>query len=271
MRAREVDAASTFLIELGTHAVKRNPIKTSLYLVGILICLLFNGWTVTDTQRREYHQELQKLDTEGLDNAFFDMQRTYHDYYRSKGWFTCNSNCQVRKEIYESSKRFYENMKREEDSKLAVAKSKLGIFSEYGVEEARSLFWQRFAQGKGLAMRQTKYDAIFMGIGAMARDENLLSYLLRALLTLLFNFTIGVFGAVIAFIFSLYSLIQSFNTSFIGGVIFFALASVAAISFALTWLLGLYAAAAGTTYVGLKIVASNLRIENGGGYRNLQR
>ena len=46
-------------------------------------------------------------------------------------------------------------------------------------------------KGKSFAQRQSKWDALFMGIGAMGRDENLLSYILRLLLSVAFNFTIG--------------------------------------------------------------------------------
>ena len=40
-------------------------------------------------------------------------------------------------------------------------------------------FWTRFSQGKGFAQRQTKWDALFMGISAMGRDESFVNYLLR--------------------------------------------------------------------------------------------
>jgi hypothetical protein len=42
-----------------------------------------------------------------------------------------------------------------------------------------------------------------MGIGAMSRDESMIEYLLRLLLSVLFNFTIGLFGAIVAFVFNL--------------------------------------------------------------------
>ena len=131
--------------------------------------------------------------------------------------------------------RQYDILKADETSKISYAKSKLGIFSEYGVEETRNLFWERFAQGKGFATRQTKWDALFYGISAMGRDEKLVSFLLRIVLSFLFNFTIGVVGAVTVFIFNLYSLIQSFQPNFLTAIIFFGCASLAAISFALTW------------------------------------
>ena len=89
--------------------------------------------------------------------------------------------------------------------------------------------------GKSFAQRQTTWDAIFFGISAMGRDEKLASYLLRLVMSFLFNFTIGIFGAVVVFIVNLYSLIRSFHANIAYGMVFFILASIAAISFAMTW------------------------------------
>jgi hypothetical protein len=77
-----------------------------------------------------------------------------------------------------------------------------------------------------------------MGISAMGRDENLLSYLLRVLLNMMFNFTIGVFGAVVAFVFNLYGLVQTYRAGIVAGLVFFSMASLGAIAFAMTWIIG---------------------------------
>jgi len=90
-------------------------------------------------------------------------------------------------------------------------------------------------QGQSFAKRQTMWDTLFMSIGSIGRDEKLASYLLRLVMSFLFNFTIGIFGAVVAFIFNLFSLIQSFRANIFSGAVFFILSSIAAISFAMTW------------------------------------
>lgn len=266
-QARQLDEASTFLIKAGVKVVKRNPIKVSMYLLGLLLCLFFNGWAVSEVQQVEFSKELEKIDYDKLVQLEHDVSRAYVPYYRSKGWFSCDATCQSHKAHYELLLDELNDLRRNEKEQLSRAKSNLGLFSEYGVEETRNLFWERFAQGKGFASRQSKWDAIFMGIGAMSRDEGLLAYLVRLGVSMLFNFTIGVCGAVVAFVFSLYYLIQTYQASLVAATTYFALASLAAVAFALTWLIGLYIAAAGTAYVGLKFVASNMRIENGGAQR----
>lgn len=260
--AREVDRMSTALINVGVRVVKNNKLKVGGYIIGLLLCLFFSGWKVTDVQRNEYYAELEKVDHTALYETEALLYQAHTGYQRSKGWFSCDAVCQSYKNDMQVYQREYDRLKKDEALKIASAKSKLGIFSEYGVEETRNLFWERFGQGKGFAQRQTKWDALFMGMSAMGRDEKLVSYLLRLVMSFLFNFTIGVVGAVIVFICNLYSLIQSFQANFFTGLVFFAFASLAAVSFAMTWLIGLYAATAGTVYVGAKLIASNMRIED---------
>lgn len=68
------------------------------------------------------------------------------------------------------------------------------------------------------------WDAIFLGIGAMGRDEHLISYLLRLAIQMLFNFTLGLFGALVGFWWSLWGLITSYQPDPLTGIIYFAMA-----------------------------------------------
>jgi hypothetical protein len=262
LRARELDQASTVLINTGVNVVKRNPIKVGMYFLGLLLCLFFTGYKVGESQRTNYNVEIQKIDYDKIDSIAYNMHESYRLYQRSKGWFSCDENCKTQWKNYESNRILFEQLKVEQSNQLAVAKSQLGLFSEFGVEETRNLFWEKFAQGKGFAQRQTKWDALFIGIRTIGRDESIISYIFSLILSMLFNFTIGVCGTVITFMFSLGSLIRSYNASILQGLFFFISASLAAVAFALTWLIGLYSVTAGTAYVGLRLVAANLRIEN---------
>ncbi len=271
MQARELDRASTVLINVGVNVVKKNPIKVGAYLIGILLCLFFNGMKISDTQRNEYYKLLDTIDHAAIDTAAQDLNYANQAYRQSKGWFSCDTTCQQRKADLDVYQKNFNLLRAEQDNQMAEAKSKLGLFSEHGVAETRDLFWLRLAQGKGFATRQTKWDALFMGMSAMGRDEKLVSYLLRLALSMLFNFTLGIFGAVVGFVFSLISVVKSYQASFPTAAAFFACASLAAISFGLTWLMGLYVATAGTVYVGAKFLAANMRIENGQGGQQQQR
>lgn len=70
-------------------------------------------------------------------------------------------------------------------------------------------------------------------------------------------------GTLIGFFWSLVSVISTYQASLLSGLIFFIFAGIAALSFAFTWLIGLYLGTAGVVFVGAKIISSNLRINDG--------
>lgn len=267
VQARQLDDLSTALINLGVTVVKKNPVISASYVLGILLCLFFTGLSLTNEQTSDFEKDLRRLDYAAVADADYDFRVAEQAYKAKKGWFSCDSMCQDRKIQMEEAFRNLKYLEAENEKKLSNAKSKMGILSEVGVTETRELFWTRFGQGKQFASSRTKWDALFMGIGAMRRDENMISFLLRLLMTTLFNFTIGMFGAVIGFMWTLYSVIQSYQASFIVAFPYFILASLAALSFAMTFVIGIYGAAAGVVYVGAKAMASNLRLQGAGGAR----
>ena len=258
-----LDDVSTAMIKIGVNVVKRNPIKVGAYVVGLLICVAFSGFAITDTQRANYYQHLDSINHVPLYEVEEKLVSASIGYRATKGWFwSCDATCQEYKAQMDSYQREYNVLKYDEELKMSSAKASLGLFSEHGVDETRGLFWERFTQGKGFATRQSKWDALFMGISAMGRDESIFEYAFRVIINMLFNFTIGVFGAVVAFIWGLGGIVRTYQANFLAGATFFLFGSLAAISFALTWIIGLYVATAGTVYVGAKLIASNMRIQD---------
>lgn len=260
-QARQIDEMSTVLIDTGVRFIKRNPIPVGFYVLGILLCLLFSGFKTPHQDEVKFQERLRNVDYTRLDKLSVDLDYAQHDYRRSKGWFTCDQYCQKAKTHLSNIEIEHNLERRKFEKQISDAKAGIGIFSESGVSETRDLFWLRFAQGKGFATRQSKWDALFMGIGAMSRDEGMLSYILRLLMTVLFNFTLGMMGAVVGFVFSIPSLLYTYQVPLLYGALFLALSSLAALAFAVTWLAGIYTAAAGAVYVGAKLVASNMRIQ----------
>ena len=70
------------------------------------------------------------------------------------------------------------------------------------------------------------WDAMFMGLQSMGRDEHILSYILRVILQMLFNFTMGLFGAFIGYVWNLWSLIASYQPDPLTAIAFFGTAGV---------------------------------------------
>ena len=267
----DIDKMSTALIDVGVSAVKRNPMKTGFYLLGLLLCLFFNGLELQPSQVQEYERDMKDVDFSLTDRAFEAMQRANSRYRSSAGWFTCDARCESLKADYQLKQSEHRILLNEEREQMRDAKSKVGIFSTYGVAETRSVFDQYWTKGKKMAANQSRWDALFIGIGSMGRDEGLIEYIMRVVMNILFNFTIGLIGTVITFIWSLYEIINAYKTPLIHGLFFFLLASLGAISFALSYAIAIYMAAAGTVYVGAKVIASNMRLENGSSQSGPQR
>ena len=260
----EMDAMSTAMINAGVNMVKRNKVTTSFYLVGLILCLVFNGLSVPAETMTAYEMGIDEIDWKKSADAKETMVNANMRFRRAQGWFwTCDARCQPLKATYLEKEKKYRELLAIDNEKVRDLKGSLGIFSNIGVRQTRDAFSEYFARGKQFATRQSKWDAFFIGIDSMGRDEGMMSYLLRVLLNVLFNFTIGMVGTVISFIWGLYGIIQQYKAPLWTGLLFFLGAALAAISFALTWVLGLYLGTAGVVFVGAKAIASNMRLEGG--------
>jgi hypothetical protein len=281
VQIREFEKLSTALITLGVQTIKKNPVKVGLYALGMLIFLFFQGLKISATQRAEYNQQLSKLDTDTLNSLENEMVSAYNHYYSLRWNYiiyeSCSGECLHWKNLYHEKKLNFQSFEKQENDKIALAKSKLGIFSEYGVDETRTVFQNSFQFGKRIATRQTQWDFFMntfsMGLGGFGgggygnnrRDDAFLMYIIKMIVSAVFNFTMGMVISLFNFVFKLPALLASFQVGYLTGFTFFGLATLAAMSYLLTWLLGFYCLMAGGVYVGVKLVAANMRIENGGG------
>lgn len=161
LQARELNQAADVLINLGIRTVKKNPVPVGLYVLGILLCLLFSGYTPQQKQIEQYDSTLQKLDPLVLEEAETVWYRADIQYRQSAGWFSCNSRCQENKRAAGEARTTYDKLLKEHDGVVRDAKSALGIFSSFGVQETRNLFWKRFAQGRGFAQTQVGSFAVY--------------------------------------------------------------------------------------------------------------
>lgn len=170
----------------------------------------------------------------------------------------------------ERRKYAWDEIKAEGNARMSDAKSVAGLFSEVGVGEVTDSFWQYFASGKQFAKRQSMWDAMFMGFRSMGRDESMVEYMLKMLMQVLINFSMGLIMALVIFIFGLWKIIQTYQPSPLTALFFFVTATCAAFAFVSTYLFALYGAAAGGVYGMVKMAETNRRIEGGGGRRNIQ-
>lgn len=151
---------------------------------------------------------------------------------------------------------------RESDALKSEAKSQVGIWSQYGVDEVRERFWTAYQSGKDFAKRMTFWDVMF-GVGGGRRDEELVATLLRWLGQIMMNFTIGLVSALFSFAFSLVGMLWEYKVSYLSGALFFAVAMSGASAMVFTFVGGMYATAVGGVMYVTR-AAQNARIEGGG-------
>ncbi|CAM9514858.1 unnamed protein product [Ectocarpus fasciculatus] len=246
--------------------IKRHPVPSTAYVLGLILCLFFSGFSLTELQKEQFDQEVSQVDYAALDRAHEATLHWSQRYHESKGFlFSCNDACQKNYEEFQRANAAFQILRQHEAHIVSAAKSKVGIFSELGVRDTRDVFWERYSQGKGFAQRQTKFDAAFLGFRAMMRDESLMNYLVTMLFRVLFNFTLGVVATVVTFFWSSINVIRSYQASPLYGFIFFVGAALAALSFAVSWLLLVVVGVGGTAYATVRLAATNVRIENSGG------
>ncbi|KAK9862020.1 hypothetical protein WJX84_004250 [Apatococcus fuscideae] len=116
----------------------------------------------------------------------------------------------------------------QQKQKISDAKAELGLWSDAGLEESRLLFWQSFNSGKVFAQRQTFWDTLVNVI--FTRDRNVISMAIELLCTVVINFTAGMFISVFAFVFSLPSMLMSYQPSWWSGLGFFVVSLIGACS-----------------------------------------
>ena len=83
----ELEKASTYLIEAGSKFVKQNPIKFSWYIIGLLICLFFNGLKVDEEILDDYHRNTRQIDWDSLEKQRIKMLQAKQNFQSSQGLF----------------------------------------------------------------------------------------------------------------------------------------------------------------------------------------
>jgi len=252
-----------------TSFAKKHKIISGSYVFGILVLLLAgSGYKLSSSQQRDYNRIMNTIDL----NAEYEASNRYYSsmqaYRATKGWFTCDYLCQRNKARMDESKRVLDSIRAEGYNRMSDAKSIAGLWSEVGVGEVKDSFWEYFASGKRFAKRQSMWDAMFMGIRSMSRDENMAEYILKVLMQVLLNFSMGLVMALIFFVFGLWSIIKSYQPDPFTALVFFVSAACAAFAFVSTYLFAIYGATAGGLYGIAKIAETNMRIEQGNRNRN---
>ena len=95
----------------------------------------------------------------------------------------------------------------------------------------------------------------------MRRDEGMASFVLRWVGKILMNFTIGLCGACISFIWSLWGIVNTYAPSFFSALSFFLLGSLGALSVTITIVGGIWGTAGAGVYFAAKGAINQMRLQ----------
>lgn len=261
------DQIGTMIVRGATNFARRNKVITGSYLIGLLLIVFVgSGTQLTVQQAREYNRIMNTIDLQAEFDASQEYYRARNAYHATKGWFSCDYLCQRNRDRMMDAERTLKAIRKEGEARMSDAKKVAGLFSEVGVGEVKDSFWQYFHSGKEFAKRQTMWDSLFIGIRQMSRgrDESWIEFGLKILMQLLLNFSLGLVMALLFFIFGLWTIVRSYQPNPLVAVVFFVGASLAAMSFVASFLMGLYGAAAGGVYAVLKVAetSANARLQD---------
>lgn len=153
---------------------------------------------------------------------------------------------------------------RDHEARLRAARSALGLWSDSAVEEARSLFWAKFRDGKRFAVRQTGWD-VWHALMWGRREDNALDMALHWVLQVVANITGGALSAVVGFVFHLPWLIYSYGPTLLSGLLFWAACSTAAAAVTAAWIGVVGGAAVASVTAAAALSRTQLRLGGGQG------
>ncbi|PSC71398.1 ATP-dependent helicase deoxyribonuclease subunit B [Micractinium conductrix] len=241
----------------------------ALWVLGLFLAFAAKPSKISDMQLAAFNAKLKQAEAVVPDLSYVEVQLVDAEVEQAqhKVWFwrfkaDARAAVAAHQPAVDAAQERVQRLRDRRDQLLREAKAELGLWSEAGVEEAREQFWESYASGKLFAQRQTFWDAFFVIIGSRERDW--LAMLLNLLFRTLLNFFTGMCVSVFVFLFSLPSLIWSYQAPLWSGVAFFCLAAVAAVSVIASYLGLLFGAGATATYAALSMAAAHQQRLEGG-------
>jgi hypothetical protein len=261
------------VVSTATNVVKNRPVSVSMWVVGLLLAAFANGFSVDETTREAYSMTLhhaEEVDRTELSKALNAQRNAEDRYHNLKGWFwSCDSKCQKAKDKFEMASAEVRRVEGKRNQIMKEARKEVGIWSVFGVQDVRNSFWSSWKAGKDWAARMSMMDAMFMMIGG--KEETAVSMILKMVMQYIINLTMGLCGAFVFFVYSVYQLIVSYGEDALSGLAFFLLVLVAGMSTVGTYLVAIYGTVAGGGLYLVKQAAKQAAVEGGAGGQRPRR
>jgi len=246
--------------------VKKRPVVTSFYFIGIIAAVFATGFSVTAEALHTYQNGMSHADhvtSTDLSRAWTEHRRAEHDYYNVKPWFwqSCNQQCQTAYTRLSIAEGRIAEVTARRDELMTAARQSVGIWSTLGVSDVRKSFWASWERGKEQAKRWTMMDA-FLAVLPGNREEKLVTTILKLVFQYLVNLTVALLAACIYFMYSVYVLITAYGESLVSGLLFFFIVFCAGASFFASYIGAIFGVTAGGMYY-VKKQADRQRIAGG--------
>ena len=274
-REKPSDLVEVDLPKLAFKFAQTHWLLVSLWVLGMLIMTIMPAPVqVSPAMEAEFNDLMHEAHTKyaaKISDAKEKAWAAQQDTNAAYGWFLNEHETAVYNERLERQKKLEAKLafvvdKREQLER--VAHSKVGLWSEYGMAAVKDKFWYMINEGTGFAKRSTMWDAFFVVLSGRS-DEGLASFIMQMILRFVMNFTIGMFGALVGFFWTLVGIVQSFNPDTGSAILFYCVAGLGALSMVATIVLGLYGTVGGTVYYVVKTAANAQRLEGAARRRNL--
>ena len=127
---RELEDLSVLPFKAAAGFVKRHPIPTGFWLLGLGLCFLFTGFVVPKESYDRYESGLANLNQASLDSletSWENWKLHEKNYQMSKGWFwSCDRICLGHKSAHDQAYVEYTRLQAMYDQSHAELKGELG-------------------------------------------------------------------------------------------------------------------------------------------------
>jgi hypothetical protein len=281
-RLPEMSELSRTIVNGAQSFGRRHTYITGFYLLGVCVLGLLiltggRGRTMNAQQVQQYNYIMNNINVEQEYEAEMAVYQYRQRYQASRGWFwNCDSTCTRYRNQFKSAESHLLSIRQSTSTQIRQAKAVAGVTSDMAVSEIQDSFWSYFTAGKRSAQRRTMWDIMWLVIrGAMGagrgREEGMAEYIVRILMHLLVNFTVGLVMALLMFLFSLWSIVYSYQPNPIVAVLIFLAAAAAGFAFVATYLLAMAGATFGGVYGVAKLAEASARQQRIQGGQQYQR
>ena len=261
----EVDEVGAVIVRQARQFAVRHKYLTAYYLLGLLVLgtlTVWGGRSLTPAETKQYNVIMNSIDLQAEYDAVEKYWDAYSRYQATKGWFwSCDSVCQRHKKHMQQAELQLNRVRSEGNARMSDAKAVAGLGSQVAVQEMQDSFWQYLAAGKRFAKRQTAWDVMWMGVRSIGRgrDESWGEYAVKILIYIFINFSMGLLSALTFFVIGLWNILRSYQPNPITAVLVFLLASAAATTFVVSYLLAMVGAGAAGVYGMAKLAETSNR------------